>query len=277
MKNHRVGTSLLSLTAPGPCILPGEEAAKLARKANEYAAKLRDDNPQRYGFLANLPSLLDKELTLAEIAYSFDQLNADGVTLFTRYGRGHQYLGHPDFKNILDELNRRNAVVFIHPTHPVDITLIRPLLPQPIIEYPFETTKTAVDITLSGLMKSHPNVKIILSHAGGMLPWLVESPATVLPDLIKGLTFESFVEDAKKFYYDTAITGENMILVLQKFAAPGHILYGSHYCYASPGVLKYYTGILDNFRFQTTQEKNSINYSNALALFPRFRKYYGTE
>lgn len=268
MEKHQVGTSMLSLTAPGPCLLEGEEAAKLARRANEYCAAMRDQQPRKYGVLASVPSLLDKELALAEISHAFDELKADGVTLFTRYGSGHHYLGHPDFREIWDELDRRKAVVFIHPTNPADATSFRPSLPQPIVEFPFETTKTAIDLILSGVMRSHPNCKVILSHGGGTLPYLVERPATVLPDLIDTLTAEQFIEDAKKFYYDTAITGKDMLPLLQKFAHPGHILYGSDYCYASPSVLQYYTGVLDAYEFQASSEED-INRRNALRLFPR--------
>jgi predicted TIM-barrel fold metal-dependent hydrolase len=97
-------------------------------------------------------------------------LKADGVTLFTRYGDGNYYLGHEKFKPIWDELDKRAAVVFIHPTHPVDITPVNKLLAQPIIDYPHETTRTAVDLIVSDTIRTHRNVKIILSHAGGTHP-----------------------------------------------------------------------------------------------------------
>ena len=264
---------MLSLTAPGACILKGSDAANLARRANEFAAKLRDGNPEAYGVFAALPSLLDKDLALTELNYAFDTLKADGVTLFTRYGSGNHYLGHPDLQYIWEELDRRQAVVFIHPTHPVDTNLVSKSLPQPVIDYPFETTKTAVDLLVSRTMRKFPNVKIILSHAGGTLPYLIGRPASVMPYLDKSHNPEDFIEDARNFYYDTAVAGStNVLTILQHFAKPGHILYGSDYPYAGPGIIDYHTEGLDAFTFDKTGLLEEINNKNALALFPRLNK-----
>src|SRR4051812_16762851 len=98
------------------------------------------------GFFAALPSLLDTEAALKEIEYALDTLKADGITLFTRYGDGAKYLGHPDFRRIWEALNARKAVVFIHPTHTTDTRLAHLALPQPILDYPNETAKTAMDL-----------------------------------------------------------------------------------------------------------------------------------
>jgi 6-methylsalicylate decarboxylase len=274
MKKYGVTTTILSLTAPGACILKEPAAAaKLARSANEYAAAMRDKDPSSYGILAALPSLIDKDLALKEIAYAFDVLKADGITLFTRYGPDNHYLGHPDFKDIWDELERRKAVVFVHPTHPVNTNQISPSLPQPVIDYPFETTKAAVDLIVSRTARTHPNVKIILSHAGGTLPYLLGRPATVMPFLNKEHTVEDFIEDARNFYYDTAVAGsENVLLVLEKFAKPGHIFYGSDYPYAGPGIITYHTDGLDGYPFGKKTLLQDINRNNALALFPRLAK-----
>jgi predicted TIM-barrel fold metal-dependent hydrolase len=274
MKKNGINTTILSLTAPGACILKGESAAKLARQANEYAAKMRDNDPSRYGFLAALPSLTDKSLALSELAYALDELKADGVTLFTRYGAGNQYLGHPDFKYIWEEIAKRGAVVFIHPTHPVDTTLVSPLLPQPVIDYPFETTRTAVDLIVSKTIRDFPNIKIILPHAGGTLPYLLGRPASVMPYLSTKHVTEEIIEDARNFYYDTAVAGsENVLTVLEKFAKPGHILYGSDYPYAGPGIIKYHNEGLDAFPFKDQSLLKHINTDGSLELWPRLKQY----
>ncbi|KIW99852.1 uncharacterized protein Z518_10780 [Rhinocladiella mackenziei CBS 650.93] len=266
-------TSMLSLTAPGACILKGADGAKLARAANEYAAQLRDDNPGLYGLFTALPSLLDKELAMTELTYALDTLKADGVTLFTRYGPGNHYLGHPDLQYIWEELNRREAVVFIHPTHPVNTDLISKSLPQPVIDYPFETTKAAVDLLVSRTVRKFPRVKIILSHAGGTLPYLIGRPASVMPYLDQSHTPEDMMEDARNFYYDTAVAGStNVLTILQDFAKPGHILYGSDYPYAGPGIIDYHTEGLDAFPFKKSGLLEEINYQNAHVMFPRLSR-----
>jgi 6-methylsalicylate decarboxylase len=150
--NISLGTSttILSMTAPGACIEKDPQAqAQLARAANSYAAQIRNDDPSHYGFFTSLPDLLNTELALKEIEYGLDTLKADGVILFTRYGNNNHYLGHPNFRPIWEELNRRKAVVFVHPTHAVDTNLVNKHLPQPMFDYPHETGRTAMDLILS--------------------------------------------------------------------------------------------------------------------------------
>ncbi|KAK1244272.1 hypothetical protein MKX08_002410 [Trichoderma sp. CBMAI-0020] len=265
-----ISTTILSLTAPGACILQDPQAsANLARQANEFCAKLRDERPTQYGFSAALPNLLDEELTLNEIAYAYDVLKADGVVLFTRYGKGNHYLGHPDFKNIWAELNRRSAVILVHPTHPVDTAQVS-ALPQPVIRYPFETTQTAVDMLLNKTVRNNPNCKIILSHAGGTLPYLIGRPTSVINNTKEDA--DAFWEDARSFYYDTAVAGtDNVLCILEKFAKPGHILYGSDTPYANNDIVDFHTSRQDAYRFQDPALAAQVNRENALALFPRLK------
>jgi predicted TIM-barrel fold metal-dependent hydrolase len=234
MRRLGVQTAILSVTAPGACILKGQASFDLARKMNEYAADLRDAEPQTFGFFASLPSLLDTDAALAEIAHSLDTLHADGVTLFTRYGDGHTYLGHPSLEPIWAELNRRKSVVFVHPTHPVDTTMVNPVLPQPAIDYPHETTRTAMDMILQGTRRKYPDCKVILSHAGGTLPYLVTRVATPMrkaPDfaasLRMGTTHGQVMEDFRSFYFDLALSSSPSVLDLAlKMIPHEHVLYG---------------------------------------------------
>ena len=265
-----IATTILSLTAPGACILKDPKASReLARKTNEYAAKLRDAQPKKYGFLAALPNLLDTDDTLAEIAYALDVLKADGITLFTRYGKGNHYLGHPDFKPIWAELNKRSAVILVHPTHPVDIEQVSKVA-QPVIRYPFETTQTALDMLLSHTVRDNPNCKIILSHAGGTLPFLLSRPASIFCQNQEEM--DAFWEQARDFYYDVAVAGsENVLKVMETFAKPGHLLYGSDTPYANNSIINFHTNWLDKFQFQDSTMLAKVNRENALKLFPRLQ------
>ncbi|KAL2211550.1 amidohydrolase 2 [Sarocladium strictum] len=269
-----IGTTVLSLTAPGACILKDPQAsAKLARDANEFAARLRDEKPKEYGFLAALPNIMDKELALKELAYALDVLKADGVTLFTRYGPDNHYLGHPDFKDIWAELNRRSAVILVHPTHPVDTNLISGIS-QPVIRYPFETTQTALDMLYNKTIRNNPNCKIILSHAGGTLPYLWSRPASIFSKTEEEL--EAFKKDLRSLYYDTAVAGsDNVLKVLETFADPDHILYGSDAPYANHSIIEFHTTRQDKYEFAEANMHEKVNRKNALALFPRLRKALG--
>ncbi|KAK6856500.1 hypothetical protein PG995_006687 [Apiospora arundinis] len=277
-----IAFSFLSITAPGPEIVPRDKQAQFCRQANEYAAALRSASPNRYGFFATIPNLLNSAAALEEIKHALDRLNADGITLYTRYGGN--YLGHPDFQGIWEFLNSRGAVVFVHPTHPIDTSLVSPSLPQPMIDYPHETTRTAVDLIISGTMRQYPDVKVILSHAGGTLPWLALRPAVMLPYLpssaaklkaggpaAKDTMVDNFLEDARQFYFDTALSAGPLTLgLLKEFAQADHVLFGSDYPYAPTPAIGQMNKLLDEYSENGNESfVRSINVGAALKLFPR--------
>jgi predicted TIM-barrel fold metal-dependent hydrolase len=280
MKAVGTETVIFSLTAPGACIVNGTASRELARKANEYSAQMKDSDPSRYGFFASLPDLFDTEGALEEIRYSMDVLKADGITLFSRYGDGPYYLGRPEFKPVWEELNRRSAVVFIHPTHPVDTRPINPAFPilaQPLLDYPHETTRTAVDMILSNTKKSNPNVKVILSHAGGTLPYLLTRMTVPLrgvpPELSSSpKTSAEIREEAQSFFYDLAVSSSHFVLkALLDFVPPTQILYGSDNPYLPAMAVTNFDDDLESFQLpRSTREL--IYYKNAQSLIPRLRK-----
>lgn len=237
------------MTAPGPVIKKTPEAAaRLARQCNESAAAIRDTYPDKYGFFASVPSLFDTELAVEEIRYALDDLHADGVTLFTRYGQGNNYLGNEIFEPVWSELSRRKTVVFVHPTHPQDTNLINSLLPQPMFDYPHETGRTAMDLITSGCLRRNPGCKVILSHAGGTLPYLIHRAATMLPCMPHGCkrTREELLDEAREFYFDTALSsGSPTFKALTEFAKPGHVLFGSDFPNAPQDAIMKFTALFD--------------------------------
>ncbi|OJK02607.1 hypothetical protein ASPACDRAFT_112753 [Aspergillus aculeatus ATCC 16872] len=288
MKRLGIRTAILSTTAPGACILQGEASYKLARQLNEYAADLRDKHPDRYGFFANLPDiLLHPDAALAELTYALDTLHADGVTLFTRYGTSaatQAYLGHPSLEPIWVELHRRKCVVFVHPTHPADTTPVNAHLPQPVIDYPHETTRTAMDMILKGTRRKYPDCRVILSHAGGTLPYLITRLATPLrkaPDLaaeyVIGTTYEQVMADFRSFHFDLALSATPQVVeVLRRMVPSDRILYGSDFPYAP---LPAYPAFLEELEECEMSEelREGIYFGNARKLIPRLAGEAGRE
>lgn len=283
MKRVGVQTAVLSVTAPGACILPDRQArAQLARQLNEYSADLRNKEPERFSFFVSLPNILDTEDALAEIAYGLDTLNADGVTLFTRYGSSNTYLGHPDVEPIWAELNKRKCVVFIHPTHPVDTNPVNTKLPQPSIDYPHETTRTAMDMITNGTRLKYPDCKVILSHAGGALPYIISrvtTPMKKAPDFAVshriGTTHGKAMEAFRSFHYDLALSSSPQVLdMLLKLVPHEHILYGSDFPYAPITAYPAFLEELENYQMDP-ELRNMINFGNALKLFPRLASRRG--
>lgn len=270
-----VRTAILSVTAPGPCIeKDSSRAAVLARQCNEYCASIVLQNPGRYGFFASLPPLWDTDACLKEIAYAIDELGADGVTLFTRYDPGHSYLGAPAFGPIWAELSKRKAVVFVHPTHPVDTALINAALPQPMFDYPHETGRAAIDLLTSGTLAKYPGCKIILSHAGGTLPYLIHRAAIMLPHtpVSVGISADEMLRLAKlNFWFDTAISANPVTLkALVEFAGEGRILFGSDFPNAPREAIRTFTKNFEAIGADLGNEAfESMTWKSAVELMPR--------
>ncbi len=272
-----IDTGIIS-ASPHGIIVAGsrDEVRTSVRKWNEYASALRAAHPKRFGFFAALPDLSeDQDGVLEEIRYALDILKADGISLWTSYG-GH-YLGAKEFAPVFDALNRQRAVVQVHPIPPRDVPFFTtPFLPQPLVDFPHETTRTATDLVLSGRKRQYPNCKIILSHGGGTLPYLSDRLSALSNNLFSGVLDENsprgdqIVEDLKSFYIDLALSGSpNILDCLLKWAPHHHILWGSDFPHATAEA-EYFDSTLEKYEMDSQLRKMCYR-DNALALFPRLR------
>ena len=264
MDQRAIATGILSISAPGTHFGDDTAARAVARMVNEYAAELVKDRPDRFGFFASLP-LPDVDGALAEAAYALDELGADGVVLLSNV-RG-RYLGDKAYEPLWAELDARSTVVFIHP----DVPPLPPLegMPGPLLDFPFDTTRTAVHMTLNGVMSRYPRMKVILSHAGGFLPyaaWRFTAGAQFNP----GTTPQGILTDLQRFYFDTALSSTPAALPsLLAFAAPGHVLYGSDYPFAPEGAGGLLDSLLDGYEGFREGELDAINRGSAEGVFLR--------
>ena len=266
MDSLEIATGVLSLTAPSIEGWAAKERADMARRVNEYGADLVQRRPDRFGFFATL-ALPDVDAALTEVGRAFDQLKVDGVVLMSNYEG--VYLGHPTFEPVWKELNRRGAVVYIHPAKPQMPML--PGIPGPITDYPFDSTRTAVDLVAAGHMTRFRSIKVILSHAGGFLPYAAARFAQLLHAVNPKRTVETLLSDMQAFYFDTALSTPTGLPSLLAFAAPGHILFGSDYPYAPAVVATSFTQSLDAYQGFELGQLTGIN-GAARALFPRLSK-----
>jgi predicted TIM-barrel fold metal-dependent hydrolase len=243
-------------------------ARRYSRLANEYAAKLAADHPGRFGSFAYLP-FPDIEGTLKEIEYAFDTLKADGVFLWTHYD--DKFLGDPVFAPVFEELNRRDAVVYTHPrSHSCCVRLV-PGLRDADIEFATNTTRAIAKMVFSGASRRYPRMRMIWSHAGGTMPFLVrrfikrvvESPEfqPVLP--------EGFVPEARKFYYDVAQAPDQPSMASLRAVVPvSQILFGTDYPYL--GSPEHVAGLAKSGVFSDS-ELAAVGRDNALRLMPSLR------
>ncbi|GAA5169450.1 amidohydrolase family protein [Amycolatopsis dongchuanensis] len=222
-----IATGMLSISAPGVHFGDDAAARDLAREINDFQAELVKDVPDRFGHFAVLP-LPDFDGAVTEAVRALDDLHADGVVLLSN-ARGH-YLGDPAYETLWTELATRRAVVFVHPAEP-PITRLDGL-PSPLLDFPFDTTRTALDLVAHGVFDRYPDLRIILSHAGGFLPFAAHR-FTGAAMFNPGTTPDGILAGLRKFYFDTALSATPTALPsLYAFAEPGHVLYGSDFPFA---------------------------------------------
>ena len=162
MDRNGVASAVLSIPSPGAWYGSVVLAQRIARDANECAARLISDHKGRFGMFATL-TLPDLDSSLAEVAYAFDHLSADGIQMWTNYG--DFWLGDSRLSPLLEELNRRKAVVYIHPATPNCCGHLLPEAPVPMIEYGTDTTRTIASLVLSGATNRYPDIRLdILSR-----------------------------------------------------------------------------------------------------------------
>jgi predicted TIM-barrel fold metal-dependent hydrolase len=271
MNGEEIAVSVLSLTAPGIDGWPvGEERTGIARRVNDYGADLVQKRPDRFGYFATLP-LPYVDAALQEIERAYDRLKVDGIVLHSNYGG--IYLADPSFEQVWEELNRRSAVVFVHPTTP-HLVKVLPGIPGPIEDYPAETTRSALNLVIAGFLNRFSSTKIVLSHGGGFLPYAATRFAELKSSLDSGSTVEELTATMKSFYFDTALCAPSGFPSLLAFATPGHVVFGSDYPYASESVSKVFTRNMDQYNQFKTGELDQINLG-ARTLFPRLLKMQG--
>lgn len=259
MDRLEVTKAILSVSTPGVHLGDDTEAKKMARAVNEFAADVHRRLPDRFGFFATL-TLPDVEGSLAELAHAFDELEADGVVLLANIDG--IYLGDRRFDELFEELNRRRAVVFVHPS-PLAGDAV-PGLPAFVADFLLDTTRAALSLCRSGTMDRCPDLRVILSHAGGFVPYAahrIAAAASPHRDPADGLA------QLERFWFDIALSGTPTALPsLLAFAASDRILFGSDWPYAPAARAASMTALYDAFQLDD-QTRASIDHGAANALF----------
>jgi len=265
MDRHAIATAITSISEPGIYFGDKVFTKDLARRCNEFSAQLIRDYPLRFGAFATLP-LPDLDASLRELEYALDTLKLDGVVLLSSIdGR---YLGDPLFDELFTELNRRKAVVFLHPTVPAINSALKLDLPPFLIEFVFDTTRAVTNLLYSGTLERCSNIRIIVAHAGGTVPYLayrISLGQIMLSGVPQGaLTY------LKLLHYDLALSANpNTLRSLLELVDASQIHFGSDYPFAPEMALFLATQSIQNFDGFDEQARNAVERESALALFPR--------
>jgi 6-methylsalicylate decarboxylase len=267
MDKGGVATSIVSPTAPQVTPLGREAAVRIARESNEYGTKLMADHPGRFGVFATLP-LPNIDDSLKEVAYAFDTLKVDGIGMMTNYG--DKWLGYSYFDPLWQELNRRKATVYTHPTDANCCVNLVQGQGGSGIEWGTDTTRTLISLIFSGTTQKYPDIKFIWSHGGGALTafaerFLVQWVNT--PPYKGKFTREQVQAELNRFYYDTAqVSLEGTLAALAKLVPVSQIVYGTDFPYRTAA--DHTKGVSAIFK---GDELKAVDRDNALRLLPRLK------
>ena len=265
MDKGGVAAAMISITNPGMWFGDKEATRRIARECNEYGAKLVQQHPTRFGLFCALP-LPDVEATLKEIEFAFDTLKCDGAHFMTSYG--DTWIGNPAYEQVMAELNRRKAIVHVHPTAANCCKNLIPGIAPGVMEYGTDTTRAIMSVMWSGQAAKFPDIRFIWSHAGGTAPFLagrIDGASRNLKDKMP----EGAIHEMKKFYYDTAgAANAGAIASLLKLVSSDHVMFGTDF---PPGgtsaqVAQQLAELGLNL---TAADMRNIDRDNAVRLIPR--------
>ena len=243
-----------------------EKAAEMVRTTSDYAAEMMKDHPGRFALFAPL-SMLDTATTLKEIEYALDTLKAHGLGLQSNYG--DKWLGHASFNPAWEELNRRKAVVYVHPLVAACCGNLSVGTFPAVIEVPHDTTRTITSLLLSGAFARYRDIQWLFSHAGGTMPMMaarIDSFYGQRPNL-KEFAPEGIIGELKRLNYDTAnATSAPTIAALMKLVPASQITYGTDFPYFG-------TGQFANLQQLglSAADLDAIGSANAMRLLPRLK------
>jgi predicted TIM-barrel fold metal-dependent hydrolase len=251
---------------------PGAHTGSLARRCNEFGAELVRDKPDRFGVFGCVP-LPDIDASLGEISYAADVLGVDGFVLFTN--ANGVYLGDAILEPVFQELERRKAVVFVHPNPSPDPVAHSFGLPDNLLDFPTDTNRAVTELHYTNRFARTPNVTYIFSHAGGSVPYLAARFAIIdeMGFIAGGEERGTAADMFRRQYWDTALAASDPVLrMLRDVAGIDHVLYGTDFPYLRRDLATKSGQRIVQSAALADRERQGVLGANAAGLLPRLAK-----
>jgi predicted TIM-barrel fold metal-dependent hydrolase len=264
-----IDMGVTSISTPGVHTGDDKAARALARRCNEYSAELMRRYPDRLAGFGCLP-LPDVDGALEELTYVLDQLGLDGLVVFSN--ANGVYLGDQRLEPVFAELQRRQAVVFIHPNVSPDKSAHQLGLPDSLIDFTADTTRAVAQMLYSNVFARTPDVKYVLSHAGGTIPYLMGRFGIV--DEMGVIPGAENRQDAattfRHLYFDTALAWSDPVLtMLRSRIGLDHVVFGTDFPYLRRDLATACRQHILDSAVLSADEKASILGGTAGSLIPR--------
>lgn len=266
-----IDATLISIASPGAYFGDLEFTKRLVKACNEAMEQIVSDNPRRFGAMGFV-SLPDVEAACRDVEYVLDVLKLDGINLQTH--TGHRYLGHSEEDELYAELDRRRAVVFVHPQRPAVQNMPQYAFPAGYTELTFDTTRAITNMLYTGMLAKYPNIRWLMPHMGGVAPFLLFRLSGLDDDpKVREHIPEGVATYLKRLYYDVAQSPSRLALqALLEVADPSRIMFGTDYPSARnvEKVMRATVEAVRSFGGFDDALRQKVMAANAQALFPRF-------
>ena len=273
MDDAGIDVAVVSLSTPGVHTGDNAKARDLARRCNEFMAELVYARPDRFAGFACLP-LPDIDASLKELLHALDVLELDGVVLFTN--SNGVYLGDALLEPVFEELERRKAIVFVHPNPSPDAVAHSLGLPDNLLDFPTDTNRAVAQMHYTNRFARTPHVKYIFSHAGGSIPYLAARFAIIdeMGFIAGGERRGTAADMFHRMYWDTALAASDPVLrMLRDVAGIDQVLYGTDFPYQRRDLAVNSKQQILQSSTLNDAERRSILGGNTSRLFPRLQSF----
>jgi aminocarboxymuconate-semialdehyde decarboxylase len=229
MDEAGIDVAVLSLSTPNVFFLGADGQPDLARRMNDAYAEAAAAHPDRIRAFASIP-MDNTEAALAELHRALGELRMNGVVLLSNLG-GRQ-LTDPRYRPFFAEADRMRLCVFLHPMIPAaGQESLREYVLGPIVAFPFDTTLAVARMCYAGMFREYPNIRWILGHAGGAVPWLMERIDSGYRDFAENRAHIDELPSTylKRLYYDTVTFSPHNLRMLRDQVGADHMVMGSDF------------------------------------------------
>jgi aminocarboxymuconate-semialdehyde decarboxylase len=226
----RVGidVEVVSLSTPNVFFAEAGRQPEIARMVNDGYAELLARYPKRFLAFASIP-MDSPDAALSELHRCLDELRFQGVILLSNI-RGRA-LTDPAYRPFFEEANRVGLCVFLHPMLPLHSEPFNEYVLGPLVGFPFDTTLAVARMCFDGMLRDLPNIRWIIGHLGGAIPYLMERLDNGFRDFAECRAKIDELPSVylKRLYYDTVTFSEHNLRMVRGLVGADHMVMGSDY------------------------------------------------
>ncbi len=258
-----IGVEVVSLSTPNIFFADETRQPEVARVLNDAYAELIAKHPTRFKGFASIP-MDDSEAAIAELHRAIDELKMNGVVLLSNI-RGRA-LTSPLYRPFFEEANRMNLCIFLHPMIPANSEPFKEYVLGPLVGFPFDTTLAVARMCFDGMLRDLPNIRWIIGHLGGAIPYLMERLDSGYRDFAECRVNidEPPSRYLKRLYYDTVTFSAHNLRMARDLVGTDHMVMGSDYPHMLGSIERSVSSIQD--LAIPEYEKEKIFSSNALSI-----------